>query len=255
MSQISTRCFVLRLTDYSETSYVLLLLSKEHGLFSAIAKGAKRPKNRFSSVFGLLNEFDGEFSKSANSELWTVVEAKPVEFHLLKQKYSTVQLLSAAAELYQQSIIHEDEAGEFYVLLEKYLRFLPTIKKNGILIFWRFLTSYLKLNGIPLSFEICPHCSTPLTDNLCYSYSLGGFVCQKCRQNDGIVSELMGVSSEDYLSSIESDILKKLPTIGNYIDEISIPQSSIDRLNKLFLHYISFHFHKKFHLNSLKGFR
>ncbi len=251
---MSTRCIVLRITDYSESSYVLLLLSNEYGIFSAIAKGAKKPKNRFSSVFGLLNEFDGEFTGSPNSELWTVVEAKPIEFHLLNKKYGIIQLLSASAELYQQSIIHESEANDFYNLLEKYLKYLPIVQSNHILIFWRFLNGYFKLNGIPLNYNICPQCNDILEESLSYSYSMGGFLCKKCRKQDNLVSEIIGISSESILSNNESLILKRLSSIGNYINDVTISQTSVEKINNIFIHYLSFHFHKKFHLNSLRGY-
>jgi DNA repair protein RecO (recombination protein O) len=48
---IRDEAIVLRRWDWSETSQTTLLFCKEHGLLRGLAKGAKRPKGRFSGGF------------------------------------------------------------------------------------------------------------------------------------------------------------------------------------------------------------
>ncbi len=54
MALVSTLATVLKTYEYSETSKILRLFTRDHGLCSVIAKGARRPKSRFG---GLLEPF------------------------------------------------------------------------------------------------------------------------------------------------------------------------------------------------------
>ncbi|MEL7362835.1 MAG: recombination protein O N-terminal domain-containing protein, partial [Bacteroidota bacterium] len=46
---VRTDAVVLRTLDYGETSQIVALFAREHGLLSVIAKGSRRPKSRFGS--------------------------------------------------------------------------------------------------------------------------------------------------------------------------------------------------------------
>lgn len=54
MALVTTLATVLKTYEYSETSKILRLLTRDHGLVSVIAKGARRPRSRFG---GLLEPF------------------------------------------------------------------------------------------------------------------------------------------------------------------------------------------------------
>ncbi|MEO1479305.1 MAG: DNA repair protein RecO, partial [Bacteroidota bacterium] len=47
---VRTDAVVLRTLDYGETSQIVALFTREHGLLSVIAKGSRRPKSRFGST-------------------------------------------------------------------------------------------------------------------------------------------------------------------------------------------------------------
>ncbi|MGH7551838.1 MAG: DNA repair protein RecO [Longimicrobiales bacterium] len=50
MSAVTTECVILQTFRYGDTSKILRLLTASHGLRSAIAKGASRPRSKFGSV-------------------------------------------------------------------------------------------------------------------------------------------------------------------------------------------------------------
>jgi DNA repair protein RecO (recombination protein O) len=54
MSLVTTHATILKTYEYSETSKILRLLTRDQGLCSVIAKGARRPRSRFG---GLLEPF------------------------------------------------------------------------------------------------------------------------------------------------------------------------------------------------------
>lgn len=51
---ITDQAICLRRSDYSETSLVVRLMTRQHGQVSLIAKGVKRPKSRFGGAIDLL---------------------------------------------------------------------------------------------------------------------------------------------------------------------------------------------------------
>lgn len=50
MPLVTTHATILKTYEYSETSKILRLLTRDHGLCSVIAKGARRPKSRFGGL-------------------------------------------------------------------------------------------------------------------------------------------------------------------------------------------------------------
>jgi DNA repair protein RecO (recombination protein O) len=50
MSAVTTECVILQTFRYGDTSKILRLLTASHGLRSAIAKGASRPRSKFGAV-------------------------------------------------------------------------------------------------------------------------------------------------------------------------------------------------------------
>lgn len=80
---ISDNAICLRRWDFSETSQTVALLTREHGLIRGLAKGAKRPKSRFSGGFDLLTRGQVLAIIKKSSEL-----ALLTEWHL-EQVYRT----------------------------------------------------------------------------------------------------------------------------------------------------------------------
>ncbi len=67
-----TPAIVLGSLRYGETSRIVRLLTREHGVVSAIAKGALRPRNRFGVALQLLSEGQAHLIMSRSSDLHTL---------------------------------------------------------------------------------------------------------------------------------------------------------------------------------------
>ena len=61
MPLVSTPAIVLSTLRYSESSKIVRLATREHGVQSVIAKGALRPKSRFGAALQLLSEGQAQF--------------------------------------------------------------------------------------------------------------------------------------------------------------------------------------------------
>src|SRR5919107_255224 len=69
MPLVSTPAVVLSSLRYSETSKIVRLATREHGVQSVIAKGALRPRSRFGAALQLLSEGQAQFVLKENREL------------------------------------------------------------------------------------------------------------------------------------------------------------------------------------------
>ena len=76
MSADQTTAIVLRTVEFSETSLIVTLLTKEFGQISAIAKGARRPKGPFEGALDLMSVCRVVVIRKHNDVLDLLTEAK-----------------------------------------------------------------------------------------------------------------------------------------------------------------------------------
>src|SRR5689334_14785344 len=104
MALIQDRSICLRKVEYSETSQILLLLTREHGLVRVIAKGAHRRTKAGASKFDggadLLDIGNAVFTDRTDKDLATLCEWGLREGHLeLRRSLRGMYLAQYAAEL------------------------------------------------------------------------------------------------------------------------------------------------------------
>ena len=83
---VSDRCICLRKTEYSETSQILMLISREFGIIRVMAKGAHRRTkagaSRFDGGIDLLDTGHAVFSGDTSRELALLTDWKLQDGHL-----------------------------------------------------------------------------------------------------------------------------------------------------------------------------
>ncbi|NIR44131.1 MAG: DNA repair protein RecO, partial [Gemmatimonadetes bacterium] len=72
MALVSTPATILKTYEYSETSKILRLLTRDHGLCSVIAKGARRPRSRFGGLLEPFSDGVATFYVKEGRELHTL---------------------------------------------------------------------------------------------------------------------------------------------------------------------------------------
>src|SRR4051794_28896693 len=79
MSSEKVQALVVRTTDWSETSRIATLWSREMGRLRVLAKGGRRLKSNFESALDLLNVVDIVFIRKASGGLDLLTEARVAE--------------------------------------------------------------------------------------------------------------------------------------------------------------------------------
>lgn len=83
MPLVTTPATILKTYEYSETSKILRLLTRDQGLCSVIAKGARRPKSRYGGLLEPFTDGVATFYSKEGRELHTLSD-----FDLLRERQS-----------------------------------------------------------------------------------------------------------------------------------------------------------------------
>lgn len=241
--ELKTRCLILKKIPYRETSLIVEAISREHGKITIMAKGVRKEKSSWLGLFDILNELDLILYNNPSSQWYTFKSGLLLDSHLLDKNINCSSLMQAAAELYKQIETSQPEYGIMYHLLVTYLKYVPTVQVNAIAIFWRFLMRLFTIYGIDLDFNQCIVCGC--TNDFSGFYpQKNGFICDNC-----LIPEI-----SDYVIPLNNNvgnIIKLLPEIGNYINQIKLDKNTINSINRVFLLHLSEHFHHHIKLLSL----
>jgi len=186
MPLVADRCICLRKTEFSETSQILTLLSREHGILRAMAKGAHRKTkagaSRFDGGIDLLDTGQAVFSSDDSRELQLLTDWKLEEGHLnLRHNLRPLFLAIYAAELISLLFEEHDPHPEVFDLLEQILSELATPRLEES--FLAFQLDILRHAGFMPEFNVCVSCGTPIAEknSVFFAPSRGGVVCRNCQ--------------------------------------------------------------------------
>ena len=185
MSLTQDRCICLRKVEYSETSQILTLFGRSHGLVRLIAKGAHRVTKAGASRFGggidLLEVGDAVFTDRPEKDLATLTEWKLREGHLeLRRSLRGLYLGFYAAELVGMLIEERDAHAELFDRIEQALAELGTPRIEQV--FLAFELDLLRESGYLPELHACLSCGGKPADRApaFFSPSRSGVLCRHC---------------------------------------------------------------------------
>jgi DNA repair protein RecO (recombination protein O) len=185
MPLLSDRCICLRKTPYSETSQILLLLCRDHGLIRAIAKGAHRRTKAGASKFDggvdLLDIGQAVFTFDPSRELSILTEWSLHETPAgLRRDLRAMYLGLYAAELFPALIEEHDPHPELFERMEDLLEELGSPRTEEA--FLAFMLDLLRGAGYLAELSNCISCQRALQDQEAAYFSMaqGGVVCRQC---------------------------------------------------------------------------
>jgi DNA repair protein RecO (recombination protein O) len=173
---------VLRTTDWSETSRIATLWTREHGKVRALAKGGRRLKSAFENALDLLTLCSIVLLRKSSGSLDLLTEAQVVErfaplragLPALYAAYYVAELLADWTEEYDPHPALFDEARQA-------LRDLADAGPALGLRLGRFDLVLLRELGYSPVLEACAACGAAVTGPLAFSPAAGGLVCPGCR--------------------------------------------------------------------------
>jgi len=177
----------LRITEYSESSQIITLCTKDFGKLQGIAKGARRQKHGGGAGMDLLDLCEVVLVRKAPPALnviasWQVVDGFPGLRTDLNRLYAALY----AAEFVSQATDEGDSEPQIYRLLVSFLRALarPAAGATGSAspypALLRFELLLLECVGLAPQTTACATCGAGVGEAPRFSPEAGGAVCRDC---------------------------------------------------------------------------
>ncbi len=183
MPLVVTPAIVLHAFDYLESSRVLRLITRELGLQSVLAKGARRTRGRVGTGVDLFAEGEAQIYVKAGRDLHTLASFDVTSSRAgLALEMSRFTAASALAEL-TLKIASEDASAEMFDSLAATLDALALA--SGADVVARALAGAWQLvaeAGFSPALDDCASCHAPLAAELAvaFSHPAGGALCNTC---------------------------------------------------------------------------
>ncbi|MDQ2666467.1 MAG: DNA repair protein RecO [Gemmatimonadota bacterium] len=183
MAILATHAIVLHSFDYLESSRILRLVTRDGGVRSVLAKGARRSSRRFGSALDLFAQGNAQLYAKPGRDLDTlsafdVVRSRP----LLGEDMGRFVGASAIAELTLRFGRDAADSGLFDAVVDA-LDMLAAASSDEALTAtlasaWRIVAEL----GFAPALDICGECHDPLAidETVRFSHRAGGALCQRC---------------------------------------------------------------------------
>ncbi len=183
MPPVSTPAIVLATLRYGETSKIVRLATRDHGVQSVIAKGALRPKSRFGAALQVLSEGQAQIliSERRDLQLLTAFDSAMVPVAIARDvgRYATAVVLAEITLHFSPAEPHP----ESFEILRRGLARLETVARDRLVAaslqeVWRLVGAL----GFAPALADCVRCgrSIPPGGPLPFSAPDGGALCGAC---------------------------------------------------------------------------
>jgi DNA repair protein RecO (recombination protein O) len=235
---LKVRALVLRRRAFGESDALLTLLSPDKGRFTALAKGVRKAKNRWS---GGCDQFVlGRFLLYQRRSL-PLIQQVEVERAFLGLRKSLPALVVATylAELTGRITVEHDPQPELFQLLCEALDILEERKADPFLLRRFFELHALVFTGYEPELERCVRCGRSSNEEWTFSPSAGGVVCRQCQSEVSDTLPLSG-GARTYLLRLRS-------TSPEQWKHLRLSEAAERQLERLFRDYLRYYFDIELH--------
>jgi len=183
---ITTPAVILHAFPYGDTSRIVRLATRDHGVQSVIAKGAMRPRSRFGGRLQVLSEGVAQFHHRATRDLQTLSAFDVTDQHAaLAADLRRFAGAAALAELVMRTAHEEPQPPVFAALVETLhaLAAAPPdrVEPAALAGLWHLV---IVLGFAPVV-DQCVRCERPLGPRAWFALAEGGLLCSSCGRGTG----------------------------------------------------------------------
>lgn len=248
MPLISDRAICVRRFEYSETSQILALFTRDHGLIRMIARGAHRTTKAGASKYdgGLdtLDEGDALFTDRLDKDLNTLAEWKLVDGHRALRKsqrplYLGLYLAEIVAAVFESHDPHPNAFDRFSATLKALST--PAMEEAALAL----VLDLLDESGFMPSLTHCVGCERPTMGErvLYFSPARGGIVCRNCEaglpDRMQVDPRVIGIASTVARLPRHEGVAMRLPRLG---------RTHTDPLHAIFARHLEHNVAKQFRM-------
>jgi len=190
--QVKDSAICLRAVNYSETSQVVTLLTREQGKIGAMAKGSRRAKSSFDGPVEVFSFGDVVFTiKDSGGQLAILTEFnQQPRFRLLSRNLNALNAALFASELTEKFLEDHDPHPPLFDKLTKFLDMVQETKEQSQILAWLILyqVRLLEETGVMPVFDACVNCSADAAEASSFGNKSGfyfssrenGLLCSGC---------------------------------------------------------------------------
>ncbi len=243
MAAEKATALVLRAIDFSETSVIVTLFTREFGKISGLAKGGRRLKGPFESALDLLALCRIVFLRKSSDALDLLTEAKlERRFRVSEAGLAGLNAAFYVAELLRELTHDNDPHAELFDAADRTLVVLGQSRDAGAHVtaqhVFRFELTALRLLGHMPSLDACAECGATVEakGRVPFGHTAGGVLCAACRPGKRNVVSLSAVALGALGKMSEEDGAASGVADGVAMD---IERSTRGELRGLLNHYIA----------------
>lgn len=195
MSIEKSLAIVIRVVEFSETSCVVTLFTRDFGKIGALAKGARRPKSPFEAALDLLSICRVVFIRKSSDALDLLTEA-----HLERRfRAASRDLTRLYAGFYVLELLREmtDEGDPHPDLFDAAIETLVELDGVGDVasVVLQFEMRLLRILGHLPTWSACAGCGQEAVEGprVAFGPLVGGVLCGRCRRGQ---RQVISVSTE-----------------------------------------------------------
>ncbi|REK10902.1 MAG: DNA repair protein RecO [Planctomycetota bacterium] len=212
MSSEKATAIVLRVIEFSETSSVVTLFTREFGKVRGLAKGARRPKGPFESALDLLALCRIVFLRKSSDSLDLLTEAKlERRFRPAGGNLSKLYAAYYVAELLNELTDDYDPHPGLFDAADATLVSFASAGEDVASALVHFELTALRETGHLPTLAACAACGRDVeaTGRVPFSQRAGGVLCKSCRSgqkqiisvSSSVIAALARMAGEDRPSS------------------------------------------------------
>lgn len=183
MSLLVTEAIVLHAFDYLESSRIIRLLTRDAGVQSAVARGARKSRRRYGSALDLFAEGSAQLYIKPNRELHNLAGFEIARTRSeLGEDVGRFTAASTVAELALRFAGEDSGPALFDTVSAALDRIAVSAPENtiedGLAACWLIVSAL----GFTPELSACALCHTPVrdADDVTFSHAAGGVVCAAC---------------------------------------------------------------------------
>lgn len=175
------RAVVLRQHKLGEADRIITLLTRDHGLVRAVAKGVRRTRSRFGGRLELFGHIDVQLYPGRGLDIVTQVQILDAFTEGIVADYGLYTTASAVLETAERLAGEERApARDQYLLTVGALRALALTPRPSELVLDSYLLRAMSIAGWAPALFDCARCGAP-GPHRAFHVAAGGAVCVHCR--------------------------------------------------------------------------
>jgi DNA repair protein RecO (recombination protein O) len=180
---------VIRARDLGEADKVITLLSREEGKVQAVARGARRPRNRLAGVTQLFTHCNAALFSGRSLHTLSQAEIRD-SFRPLREDLSRLAHATYICELVDEMVPEKQPQEALFHLLLATLH-LFCLEQDLDPVLRAFELRLLSFLGFRPRFDSCVACGGAVAgSHASFAVALGGCVCPRCPPGQGPVVPL-----------------------------------------------------------------